>query len=66
MTINGKTFLLKDFKNNKIEDMLRYFKLKNNMVAIELNHKILPKDEWSTTFLNNDDKVEIIKLVGGG
>ncbi len=37
-----------------------------DLVAVEVNQKILDKKEFRTHFLNNDDRVEIINFVGGG
>ncbi len=35
-------------------------------VAVELNGDILPKSQYETTFLQDDDSVEIVSFVGGG
>jgi sulfur carrier protein len=35
-------------------------------VAVELNLDILPKAEYATTRLNEDDRMEIVHFVGGG
>jgi len=36
------------------------------MVSVELNGKILRRNEFETTTLNNDDKVEFLYYMGGG
>ena len=35
-------------------------------VAIELNGDILPKSQYDSTILNDNDVVEIVGFVGGG
>ncbi len=35
-------------------------------VAVELNLEILPKSEYTTTTLQDDDRIEIVQFVGGG
>jgi sulfur carrier protein len=40
--------------------------LNPNMVVVEHNMVILPKDEWSQLALTAEDKLEIIAFVGGG
>ncbi len=40
--------------------------MKPDRVAIELNRKIVPRDQWSQTELRNGDQLEIVQFVGGG
>lgn len=35
-------------------------------VAVELNGDILPKTQYESTVLKDDDSVEIVSFVGGG
>lgn len=35
-------------------------------IAIELNRAVVRRSEWSSTILNDDDRVEIVHFVGGG
>ena len=35
-------------------------------IILEHNLRIVPKEEWNKTALNNDDAVEIVSFVGGG
>ncbi len=45
-----------------IEDM----GLKKEMVAVELNEEILPKDEYEKYVPGEEDVVEIVQFMGGG
>ncbi|MDD6550445.1 MAG: sulfur carrier protein ThiS [Lachnospiraceae bacterium] len=45
-----------------IEDM----GLKKEMVAVELNEEILPKDEYEKYVPGESDVVEIVQFMGGG
>lgn len=45
-----------------IEDM----GLKKEMVAVELNEEILPKDEYDKYVPGEEDVVEIVQFMGGG
>ena len=38
----------------------------NMRIALEVNHHIIPKSQYNTTSLKPNDKVEIVKAVGGG
>jgi thiamine biosynthesis protein ThiS len=40
--------------------------LKPEQIAVELNHNVVRRAEWENTFLQPDDKVEIVHFVGGG
>jgi thiamine biosynthesis protein ThiS len=35
-------------------------------VAVELNRDIVRRSDWSSTMLNEDDRIEIVHFVGGG
>ena len=35
-------------------------------IVIEYNGEILPRENYDTTVLNDDDQVEIISFMGGG
>ncbi|MCX5749737.1 MAG: sulfur carrier protein ThiS [Candidatus Saganbacteria bacterium] len=41
-------------------------KLDSARAVIEHNGKILKGEEWGKTYLNENDKIEIISFVGGG
>ena len=62
--INGRKIALK--QNFSIIDMLKKYKLNKKKVAIELNGKILPQNEYKKKALKNNDKIEIVQFIGGG
>ena len=66
MIVNGKEISIKELTEPKIEELLKKFNIKNKMVAIEINGKILPKSDWDRHHLNEEDKIELIRFVGGG
>ena len=35
-------------------------------IAVELNRAVVRRNEWSTTELRDDDRIEIVHFVGGG
>ncbi|PKN08628.1 MAG: thiamine biosynthesis protein ThiS [Deltaproteobacteria bacterium HGW-Deltaproteobacteria-7] len=35
-------------------------------VVVELNLRIIPRNQWRTVLLNDDDAIEIVSFVGGG
>ena len=62
--INGKKVTLK--QNFSISEVIKKYKLSKKKVAIELNGKILPQNEYSKKKLKNNDKIEIVQFIGGG
>lgn len=40
--------------------------MKQDRVAVELNHDIVPRDRWTETALSDGDRLEIVHFVGGG
>lgn len=35
-------------------------------LIVELNIRIVKKEDWEKTFLNQDDRIECVTFVGGG
>jgi thiamine biosynthesis protein ThiS len=40
--------------------------LKTDRVAVELNQRIVAREEWANTTLQEGDRLEIVHFVGGG
>ncbi len=40
--------------------------MKGDRVAVELNREIVPRSQWTETFLKDGDHLEIVHFVGGG
>ncbi len=47
-------------------DLVQKLGYKNQAIALEVNSAIIPKSKLSVTKLKPNDKVEIVKAVGGG
>lgn len=63
MCINGENFTQKSLS------LMEYLELKGlnpALIALELNGKIIPKDEFEKVVFKQGDKVEILSFVGGG
>ena len=46
--------------------LVKYFNYNTSLLVIEYNHLICNKIYWNNIFINENDKVEIITIVGGG
>jgi len=65
VTINGK--------KKEIEDdvsVLKLLEIENvtmpGMVSVELNGKVLKRDQYDKTYVKPDDKVNFVYFMGGG
>ena len=68
---NTKNFFLngdKFFTNQSISliDIISYFNYNSSLLILEYNYSIYSKENWKKIYINNDDKIEIITIVGGG
>ena len=49
-----------------LASLLEQLGMKQDRVAVERNHDIVPRDRWSQTTLSDGDRLEIVHFVGGG
>ncbi len=49
-----------------IETLLKILDITVEGIAVEMNKQVIPKTRHNVTFLRDDDKIEIIQMVGGG
>ncbi|MBO5163320.1 MAG: sulfur carrier protein ThiS [Ruminococcus sp.] len=61
--INGE---MNDASGKSIAQLLEALGYPPQRVAVELNMEIVPKAEYSETFVKDGDSVEIVRFVGGG
>ena len=61
--INGKS---EDVPSGTVLDLLNSKKIEPQMVAVEVNDKVLDRNHLATTVLNDGDQVEFLFYMGGG
>jgi sulfur carrier protein len=61
--INGKA---EEIQGGTVLDLLKMKKIEPQMVAVEVNDKMLERDHLATTHLNEGDQVEFLFYMGGG
>jgi sulfur carrier protein len=62
--INGD---LKKFpKETNIVSLLEILNISSKHIAIEINESLIFRSDWEKTNLKDEDKVEIVKAIGGG
>lgn len=47
-------------------DLLSYFNYNASLLVLEYNNFIWPKNKWKNSFIKDNDKIEIVTIVGGG
>ena len=62
--INGKKKKINISYN--LIDILEEYSLKNKLIAIEINQEVIPKSNYKTKKINQNDRIEILELIGGG
>ncbi|MEG1574502.1 MAG: sulfur carrier protein ThiS [Bacteroidales bacterium] len=62
--LNNKIVIVDD--ETTIEKVITYFGMKPVGIAIAVNNKIVSRNDWNKTILNNGDKVVMIKGACGG
>ena len=49
-----------------VTELLAYFELREDRVAVEVNLEIVRREQRSTFLLHDADKIEIVSFIGGG
>lgn len=62
--INGKVKQLDD--GLTVKQLLKQLNIPFETVVVELNGDIIYKEEYEKVILKDNDKVEIVRFVGGG
>ena len=62
--LNGKSSQIDS--NINVEQLLKSLNLNDKRLAIEINQQIIPRSDFASHTLNEQDKVEIVQAIGGG
>ena len=64
LTINGHIY--KYAAAFTVFSLLNYLGFKLDLVVVDYNGFLLPKEFWTSTKINPDDTLEILTIAGGG
>ncbi len=64
ITLNGEPYALEG--PITVADLLERLELHPQTVAVELNYDLLRRDRYAVTTLGEGDKVEVVRMIGGG
>lgn len=62
--VNGRETVLETVMT--VRDFILSKDLDPNLVAVMYNSEILPREQWETTVLKENDELEVLRFVGGG
>ncbi len=62
--LNGQSMEIPS--GSSIADLLVLAEIRSQLVAVEINREIVPKESHSTRVLMHGDVIEAVTLVGGG
>ena len=62
--LNGQQYYTK--QNINLLEVMIYFNYNNSLLVLEHNTFICSKKKWKNIFLKDQDKIEIVTIVGGG
>ncbi len=64
LQVNGDTRICSS--KSQLPDLLEQLGFNPRLVAVEYNGEILHRQFWSTTEVQEGDRLEIVTIVGGG
>ena len=64
IVLNGQQTQIDE--NISVMELLHSMDLAEKRLAVEINQEIIPRSEFATYQLNEQDKVEIVQAIGGG
>lgn len=62
--LNGQQY--RSYNKLTLQKILNYLNYKNNIFIVEYNNMICYQKDWNSQKIYNNDKIEIITIVGGG
>jgi len=62
--LNGQKYCTRQELN--LLDIVNYFNYNDSLLVLEYNNSICNKKSWKEISIKNQDKIEIVTIVGGG
>jgi sulfur carrier protein len=62
--LNGEKYSIKD--KVTLLELIKYFNYNTSLLVLEYNNSICNLKNWDKTYIQNNDKIEIVTIVGGG
>ncbi len=62
--LNGEKYHIED--KVSLLDLINYFDYNTSLLVLEYNNSICNKKNWNSIYIDDNDKIEIVTIVGGG
>ena len=62
--LNGQKYYTKQIIN--LFDIVNYFNYNDSLLVLEYNNLICNKKNWKEIYIKDQDKIEMVTIVGGG
>ena len=62
--LNGQKYFLNS--DLTISEIVTYFNYNTSLLVLEYNNLICNKKNWNKVYIKENDKIEIVTIVGGG
>lgn len=63
-SLNGESYYTHD--DITLLNLIEYFTFDNKLLVLEYNNLVCKKQNWDKIFINDQDKIEVVTIVGGG
>lgn len=64
IVVNGETLEVRD--GIDVASLIEKLGIKDRVMGVAINSKIVKKEEWDSKIVQQNDKVEFLSFVGGG
>lgn len=62
--LNGEPHEIAD--GTMLSELLTQLEMRHQRIAVEINLNIIPRSQYEETLLKTDDKIELVRAIGGG
>ncbi len=64
IALNGDAYQLE--KENSLAALIATLNLSGQAIAVAVNRQIIPRAQWQNQLLQAQDKVDVVRAIGGG
>lgn len=64
IVLNGAPHALE--AQRSVRDLIDALALSNQALAVAVNREVVPRQQWAARLLQPDDRVDIVRAIGGG
>ena len=64
IVLNGESFKLN--KQVSVTELFKVLDLSSKFMSVEINDEIIFRSSWDSHLINENDKVELVRAIGGG